>query len=84
MMGRTPSKDALRYAIKAGTNATSPEQAREALVTIGDILGGTDKKKCRQISQRLEDDEVMKVCRNTAKALEKKAGLAKPWWKFWE
>ena len=82
-MPQTASIDEFRYAVKIGRAATSPEQAREALATIGDILGGAEKRKLRQAAQSLGDHGVMKVCKDTVKLLEKKAGLGKPWWKFW-
>ena len=82
-MPQTASIDELRHAVTIGNAATSPEQAREALAAIGDILGGTDNRKLRQAAQSLGDDGVMKVCKDTVKSLEKKAGLGKPWWKVW-
>ncbi len=83
MMVRKPSADELRHAVKTGESATTPEQARDALITIGDVLGGTDRKKCHHVAQTFEDARVMKICRETATSVEKKAGFANPWWKFW-
>lgn len=82
-MGKTASPNKLLYAIKLGKEAKTPEKAREALVMIGKVLGGAEKRKCFQVCQEFSDHEVEKFLKTTVKAIEKKAGVAAPWWKFW-
>lgn len=78
-----PSVDEIRYVVQLGKDACTPEKARDALRTVGTVLGGAEVEKCRQLSQTLGDKEVMKLCRDTVVSIEKKSGLAAPWWKFW-